>query len=69
MPQNLMYDRRVVRGNTFGASVIPVGRYYLIVAMEPDPAQKEKQLRDELARKRKAEFLRNQREEENLQKA
>lgn len=37
--------------------------------MEPDPAQKEKQLRDELARKRKAEFLRNQREEENLQKA
>ena len=26
VPQNIMYDRRVVRGNTFGASVIPVGK-------------------------------------------
>jgi hypothetical protein len=24
MPQNIMYDRRVVRGNTFAALVIPV---------------------------------------------
>ena len=24
-----MYDRRVVRGNTFGASVIPVGEWYI----------------------------------------
>ncbi len=37
--------------------------------MEPDPVQREKQIRDELARKRRAEFLRNQREEDNLQKA
>jgi hypothetical protein len=30
-PQNIMYDRRVVRGNTFAALVIPVN-------MQPDPA-------------------------------
>jgi len=34
-PQNLMYDRRVVRGNTFAALVIPVN-------MQPDPALIEK---------------------------
>jgi hypothetical protein len=26
MPQNIMYDRRVVRGNTFAALVIPVSK-------------------------------------------
>lgn len=26
-PQNIMYDRRVVRGNTFAALVIPVSKY------------------------------------------
>lgn len=35
-PQNIMYDRRVVRGNTFAALVIPVN-------MQPDPALIEKQ--------------------------
>ena len=25
-PQNIMYDRRVVRGNTFAALVIPVSK-------------------------------------------
>jgi len=39
-PQNLMYDRRVVRGNTFAALVIPVN-------MQPDPALIEKQKIDE----------------------
>ena len=34
-PQNIMYDRRVVRGNTFAALVIPVN-------MQPDPALIEK---------------------------
>ena len=28
-PQNIMYDRRVVRGNTFAALVIPVSKAYL----------------------------------------
>jgi hypothetical protein len=40
-PQNIMYDRRVVRGNTFAALVIPVN-------MQPDPSQ----LRTQQARKR-----------------
>ncbi len=35
-PQNIMYDRRVVRGNTFAALVIPS-------SMQPDPAMMEKQ--------------------------
>lgn len=35
-PQNIMYDRRVVRGNTFAALVLPVN-------MQPDPAVIEKQ--------------------------
>ena len=39
-PQNLMYDRRVVRGNTFAALVIPVN-------MQPDPALVEKQKMEE----------------------
>jgi hypothetical protein len=39
-PQNIMYDRRVVRGNTFAALVIPVN-------MQPDPALIEKQKMEE----------------------
>lgn len=39
-PQNIMYDRRVVRGNTFAALVIPVN-------MQPDPALVEKQRLEE----------------------
>jgi hypothetical protein len=39
-PQNIMYDRRVVRGNTFAALVIPVN-------MQPDPALIEKQRLEE----------------------
>jgi len=26
-PQNIMYDRRVVRGNTYAAMIIPVRKY------------------------------------------
>ena len=26
VPQNIMYDRRIVRGNTFAALVIPVSK-------------------------------------------
>jgi hypothetical protein len=39
-PQNIMYDRRIVRGNTFAALVIPVN-------MQPDPALIEKQKMEE----------------------
>jgi hypothetical protein len=27
VPQNIMYDRRIVRGNTFAALVIPISKY------------------------------------------
>lgn len=42
-----MYDRRVVRGNTFAALVIPVSNinlkpFYTILDMQPDPALIEK---------------------------
>lgn len=42
-PQNIMYDRRVVRGNTFAALVIPVN-------MQPDPMSVEKQKKAAIAR-------------------
>lgn len=37
-PQNIMYDRRIVRGNTFAALVIPVN-------MQPEQMSSEKQRR------------------------
>ena len=49
-----MYDRRVVRGNTFAALVIPVSKLALITNshsisdMQPDPSQ----LRTQQAKKR-----------------
>ena len=37
-PQNVMYDRRIVRGNTFAALVIPVSKlsHTNQVDMQPD---------------------------------
>ena len=52
-----MYDRRVVRGNTFAALVIPVN-------MQPDPALIEKQRMEEAFMKQRREELRRRREEE-----
>lgn len=49
-----MYDRRVVRGNTFAALVIPVN-------MQPDPALIEKQRLEEAYVKQKQEELRQKR--------
>jgi len=40
-----MYDRRVVRGNTFAALVIPVSKIldcFIFSDMQPDPALIEK---------------------------
>lgn len=31
VPQNIMYDRRVVRGNTFAALVIPVSKFEVVL--------------------------------------
>jgi len=50
-PQNIMYDRRVVRGNTFAALVIPVN-------MQPDPTT----LRTQQAKKRPRRTQQAQRE-------
>lgn len=46
-----MYDRRVVRGNTFAALVIPVSKLVkffqnYVVDLQPDPALIEKQKQD-----------------------
>jgi hypothetical protein len=40
-----MYDRRVVRGNTFAALVIPVSKLkdkLIIIDMQPDPTMIER---------------------------
>lgn len=54
-----MYDRRVVRGNTFAALVIPVN-------MQPDPALIEKQKMEEAYQKQRRDEIRRRREEENF---
>jgi len=53
-PQNIMFDRRVVRGNTFAALVIPVN-------MQPDPMmmQQQQQIK-EAKRRHQMEMIRNQ---------
>lgn len=57
-PQNIMFDRRVVRGNTFAALVIPVN-------MQPDPMVMQQQQRiKENKRRRQMEMIRNQQIEE-----
>eukprot|EP00349_Pseudokeronopsis_sp_Brazil_P001090 CAMPEP_0202965308 /NCGR_PEP_ID=MMETSP1396-20130829/9320_1 /ASSEMBLY_ACC=CAM_ASM_000872 /TAXON_ID= /ORGANISM="Pseudokeronopsis sp., Strain Brazil" /LENGTH=63 /DNA_ID=CAMNT_0049687981 /DNA_START=118 /DNA_END=309 /DNA_ORIENTATION=- len=52
-----MYDRRVVRGNTFAALVIPVN-------MQPDPGLIEKQKVEELQKRQRQEQLRKRKEAE-----
>ena len=58
-PQNIMHDRRVVRGNTFAALVIPT-------SMQPDPVLAEKQKEQEIERRYRMERLRKKRQEENI---
>ena len=60
-PQNLMYDRRVVRGNTFAALVIPVN-------MQPDPALIEKQKMEEAYQRQRRDEIRRRRDEDNMRK-
>jgi len=54
-----MYDRRVVRGNTFAALVIPVN-------MQPDPALIEKQKMEEAYMRKRQEEIRQRRYDENM---
>lgn len=54
-----MYDRRVVRGNTFAALVIPVN-------MQPDPALIEKQKMEEAYMKQRQEEMRMRRQQEKM---
>ena len=58
-PQNIMHDRRVVRGNTFAAVVIPT-------SMQPDPVLAEKQKEQELERRYRQERLKKKRQEEEM---
>lgn len=60
-PQNIMHDRRVVRGNTFAALVIPT-------SMQPDPVLAEKQKEQEMERRYRMERLRKKRQEEEVKK-
>lgn len=60
-PQNIMHDRRVVRGNTFAALVIPT-------SMQPDPVLAEKQKEQEIERRYRMERLRKRRQEENMKR-
>ena len=52
-----MYDRRVVRGNTFAALVIPVSKSssstikFLILDMQPDPVMMERQKQEQMMKK------------------
>lgn len=54
-----MYDRRVVRGNTFAALVIPVN-------MQPDPALVEKQKMEEAYMRQRQEEIRRRRQEDQF---
>jgi len=57
-PQNIHFDRRVVRGNTFAALVIPVN-------MQPDPMMMQQQQKiKEMKRRRQMELIRHQQMEE-----
>jgi hypothetical protein len=58
-PQNIMHDRRVVRGNTFAALVIPT-------SMQPDPVLAEKQKEQEMERRYRMERLRKKHQEEEM---
>lgn len=54
-----MYDRRIVRGNTFAALVIPVN-------MQPDPALIEKQKMEEAFLRQRQDDMRMRRAQENM---
>lgn len=60
-PQNIMNDRRVVRGNTFAALVIPT-------SMQPDPVLAEKQREQENDRRYRMERLRKKKQEEEMKR-
>lgn len=68
-PQNIMYDRRVVRGNTFAALVIPVSKSYFTflkrwLDMQPDPSYIEKQKHDHMVKLQHNESMRKRREDD-----
>lgn len=52
-----MYDRRVVRGNTFAALVIPVN-------MQPDPVLMERQKQEQMMSKQRTEQIRKRQHDE-----
>ena len=60
-PQNIMHDKRVVRGNTHAAFVIPT-------SMQPDPVLAEKQKEQEMERMYRSERLRKKRHEDDMKR-
>jgi hypothetical protein len=65
-----MYDRRVVRGNTFAALVIPVSKLLpspinpRLSDMQPDPSMVERQKQEQLMKMQRQEQMRKRREDE-----
>ena len=58
-----MYDRRVVRGNTFAALVIPVSKFLLneifnLIDMQPDPVMLERQKQEQMMKNQRTEQIR-----------
>jgi radial spoke head protein 3 len=60
-PQNVMFDRRVVRGNTHAAFTIPT-------SMQPDPVLAEKQKEQEIERNYRKERLMKKKQEEEIKR-
>jgi hypothetical protein len=62
-----MYDRRVVRGNTFAALVIPVSKYMKPIDrldMQPDPEIARKQRMQQIAKKNRLQQMKQQQQEQ-----
>ena len=65
VPQNIMYDRRIVRGNTFAALVIPVSKLYKNLTFS-DMQQNETRAVSQQMKYRKRHFKTNDENRNNL---
>jgi choline-glycine betaine transporter len=65
-----MHDRRVVRGNTFAALVIPVSKFIYVsvficvVDMQPDPVMMERQKQEQMMKKQRSEQIRKRQQDD-----
>ena len=63
-----MHDRRVVRGNTFAALVIPVSKFINKcineIDMQPDPVMMERQKQEQMMKKQRSEQIRKRQQDD-----